>query len=435
MATGRSGFLALVALSLAGVLLMSACSDDGDNGGPFSVAQADAARNEDPAVTTDELGPLVQGNTAFATDLYGVLSGQEGNLFFSPYSISIALAMTSAGAAGDTATEMAGTMHFDLPQSDLHAAFNRLDLELAARAEVESEDESAEPFELSIANSIWAEETYEFLDPFLETLAVNYGAGARLVDFANDPEGARETINGWVSDETKERIPELLPQGVIDAMTRLVLTNAIFFKASWADPFEVEATQDGDFHLLDGSTVTAPMMRQQEGFAYAEGDGYQALELPYEGNEVAMLVILPEEGSFEAFDASLDAEALSSVTGALEMQPVNVALPKFEFSTDVPLKTVLTGLGMTSAFVPGVADLSGMDGTRDLYISDALHKAFVAVDEAGTEAAAATAVVVGVTSAPLEPRTFEADRPFIFLIRDRITGTILFAGRVLDPTQ
>ena len=148
-----------------------------------------------------------------------------------------------------------------------------------------------------------------------------------------------------------------------------------------------------------------------------------------------MLVILPEEGSFEAFEASLDAEALSSVTGALEMQPVNVALPKFEFSTDVPLKTVLTGLGMTSAFVPGVADLSGMDGTRDLYISDALHKAFVAVDEAGTEAAAATAVVVGVTSAPLEPRTFEADRPFIFLIRDRITGTILFAGRVLDPTQ
>jgi serpin B len=186
----------------------------------------------------------VEGNTAFATDLYGVLREREGNLFFSPYSISVALAMTYAGAAGETAAEMEDTLHFDMPRDELHLAFNRLDLELEARSEAESDDEG-EAFELSIANSIWAEQSYEFLDSFLETLALNYGAGARLVDFIGDSEGARVAINAWVSDETNDRVPELIPQGIINVMTRLVLTNAIFFKASWAEPFEPELTQDG----------------------------------------------------------------------------------------------------------------------------------------------------------------------------------------------
>ena len=431
----RFGILSLFAFTLSALLLVSACSDDDD--GAFSIAQAEASRNEEPSVSVSELPPLVEGNTAFATDLYRVLSEDEGNLFFSPYSISVALAMTYAGASGDTATEMAGTLHFDLPRDELHLAFNRLDLELDARSEVETEDDEGEPFEFSIANSIWAEQTYQFLGPFLETLALNYGAGARLVDFVNDPEGARTAINTWVNDETNDRIPELLPQGVIDAMTRLVLTNAIFFKASWEEPFPVEGTEDGDFTLLSGSTVRAPLMHSlgTETLQYAEGEDFQAIELAYTGDEMAFLVILPEQGGFPDFEEDFDADALDEIVASLESQAVTVTLPKFEFSSDVPLKQALAGLGMATAFEPGIADFSGMDGTRDLYVSHVLHKAFVAVDEEGTEAAAATAVVVGVTSAPLEPKVFEANRPFIFLIRDRLTGTVLFIGRVLDPTR
>jgi serpin B len=427
--------LMLVVLGLAGMVLGTACSEEG---AAFSLVQADVSRNEEPSVATSELSPLVEGNTAFATDLYGLLSQQsEGNLFFSPYSISVALAMTYAGASGETASEMAETMHFDLPSDELHLAFNRLDLELEARSEVETEDDEGEPFELSIANSIWAEKRYEFLGPFLQTLALNYGAGARLVDYINDSEGARAAINAWVSDETNERIPELIPQGAIDAMTRLVLTNAIYFKASWAEPFPAEGTEDGDFSLLSGTTVTAPMMHTlgTETLQYAEGDDFQAIEMPYTGDEMTMLVILPEEGGFADFEASFDAEALDEIVASLASQAVTVTLPKFEFSSDVPLKQALSALGMTTAFEPGMADLSGMDGTRNLYISDVLHKAFVAVDEEGTEAAAATAVIVGVTSAPLEPKEFVADRPFLFLIRDRVTGAVLFIGRVVDPTR
>lgn len=426
-------FAGIGALALAG-----ACgSDNGGNGTSFSLVQAAVSRDEDPAVGVGDLAPLVEGNTAFATDLYQHLSTQDGNLFVSPYSISVALAMTYAGAAGDTATEMESTMHFGLSQAELHPAFNRLGIELQARTEIDTEDDDGEPFEFSIANSIWAEKTYEFLPSFLETLARNYGAGARLVDYINNPEGARLAINGWVSDETNDRIPELLPQGVINNMTRLVLTNAIYFKASWTEPFPGEATRDGDFHLLSGSTVSTPMMHTfgTRRLEYAEGPGYQAIELPYTGDEVAMLVILPDEGGFAEFEASFDWERLEQVVSALSGDEVSVALPKFEFSSDVPLKQVLTALGMTTAFEPDVADLSGMDGTRNLYIQDVLHKAFVAVDEEGTEAAAATAVVVGVTSAPMDPKAFEADRPFIFVIRDRITGSVLFLGRVVDPTQ
>ena len=426
----------VAALACLVLALGAACSSSKDETS-FSLAKADTARNEDPAVTADQLTPLVDGNTAFATDLYGVLSQRDGNLFFSPYSISVALAMTYAGAAGDTATEMKDALHFDLPQDQLHPAFNRLDLELQARSKVETKDDEGEPFQLSIANSIWAERSYKFLDPFLQTLALNYGAGARLVDFVNHAEDARTAINDWVSEQTNDRIPELIPEGIINAMTRLVLTNAIYFKASWQTPFEPSATRDADFHLLSGDTVTAPMMHSQgaEALQYAEGDDWQAVELPYTGNQVSMLLILPADNAFESFEAAFDDQKLSAIVDALATEHVSVALPRFEFSSDVPLKDTLIELGMPTAFEGGAADFSGMDGTRNLYIQDVLHKAFVAVDEEGTEAAAATAVVVGETSAPAEPKTFEANRPFLFLIRDDVTGTVLFLGRVLNPNE
>ena len=220
-------------------------------------------------------------------------------------------------------------------------------------------------------------------------------------------------------------------------MTRLVLTNAIYFKASWQTPFEPSATRDADFHLLSGDTVTAPMMHSQgaESLQYAEGDDWQAVELPYTGNQVSMLLILPAESAFESFEAAFDDQKLSAIVDALATENVSVALPRFEFSSDVPLKDTLIELGMPTAFEGGAADFSGIDGTRNLYIQDVLHKAFVAVDEEGTEAAAATAVIVGETSAPAEPKTFEANRPFLFLIRDDVTGTVLFLGRVLNPNE
>jgi serpin B len=220
-------------------------------------------------------------------------------------------------------------------------------------------------------------------------------------------------------------------------MTRLVLTNAIFFKASWAEPFPEALTEDGEFHLLSGSAVSTALMHSAgtQTLLYAEQDDLQALEIPYTGEETSMLIILPGEGGFADFEAGLDATVLAEIVASLEPQGVEVVLPKFEFSSDVPLKPALTALGMAGAFEPGVADFSGMDGTRDLFIQDVIHKAFIAVDEEGTEAAAATAVVVGVTSAPVEPARFVADRPFVLLIRDRVTGTVLFLGRVIDPTQ
>ncbi len=434
MALPLARSLALITMVLTGIFLASACKDGGAG---FTIARADVARDEDPSVPASDLLAVVQGNTAFATDLYGLLKEKEGNLFFSSYSISVALGMTYAGARSNTASEMAETLHFGLAQAQLHAAFNRLAIELEKRSEVKTGDDKDQPFQLSIANSIWAEKTYEFLDSFLQTIALNYGAGARLVNFIEDAEGARKAINTWVKDETKERIQELIPPGVINAMTSLVLTNAIYFKASWQYPFPKELTQDGDFQLLSGSSVTAAMMHSASPrqLAYAEAAGMQAVELPYVGDEMTMLLILPAQGSFAEFEAGFDAARLDAVVASLQSTSVSVILPKFEFSSDVPLKQTLARLGMPGAFEPGTADFSGMDGTRDLYIQDVLHKAFVTVDEQGTEAAAATAVVVGITSAPAEPKLFEANRPFVFLIRDRVTGTVLFAGRVIDPTE
>jgi serpin B len=396
-----------------------------------AMIQSDRERESSPDVEEAELATLVDGNSGFAFDLYRALSEEDDNLFFSPYSISLALAMTYAGAHSDTAQQMADTLRFVLSQGRLHPAFNSLDIKLSQRGEG-AKGKDGEGFRLHIVNAIWGQEGYKFLSDFLDVLAENYGAGLRPLDFANAPEESRMTINNWVSDQTEGRIEDLIPQGLINTLTRLVLTNAIYFNAAWQHPFNEDATEDGPFYLLDGGEVTLPMMKQTESFSYAEGDGYQAIELPYDGRELSMVVLLPRAGQFKAFEDSLDAQQVDAILNQLERRRVALTMPEFEFESSFGLKEALAAMGMPVAF-SAEADFSGMTGNRDLYIADVVHKAFVSVDEAGTEAAAATAVVMELTALPGTPVELTVDRPFVFLIRDIETGAILFVGRVVAP--
>jgi serpin B len=400
--------------------------------GPASLGEVLRSGNErvtSPDVPDTDLARLVEGNSTFAFDLYQALRGEEGNLFYSPNSISIALAMTYAGARSETEQQMAETLKFMLSQEDLHPAFNSLDIELGERGEG-AEGKDGEGFRLNIVNAIWGQKDYAFLDAFLDILAENYGAGLRLLDFMNTPDESRIAINDWVSEQTEGRIEDLIPQGVITMLTRLVLTNAIYFNAAWEYPFDEDATYDGLFRSLGGGEVPAPMMSQTESFNYTEGDGFQAVELPYDGGELSMVVLLPEEGKFEAFEGSLDAALVEAVIEGLESREVALTMPRFEFESEFSLKDTLASMGMPIAFTDD-ADFSGMTGVRDLHIAEVIHKAFVSVDEAGTEAAAATAVIMELTAMP-EVVEVTLDHPFIFLIRDIETGTILFIGRVVN---
>jgi serpin B len=393
-------------------------------------AKSDLDRESSPQMENSDLEKLVEGNTAFTFDLYRALREEDGNLFYSPYSISIALAMTYAGARGETEQQMADTLHFLLSQEMLHPGFNALDLELAERGEEVNEGDG-DAFQFNIANAIWGQQDFEFLPEFLDTLALNYGAGLRLVDFVNATEDARQAINEWVEDQTEAKIKDLIPEGTLNDLTRLVLANAIYFNAGWMNPFDEANTQDGTFHLMDGSTVTASFMSQEEEFKYAEGDGYQVVELPYVGGKTSMVILLPEEDQLDAFEGSLDSARVEQIIAALQMQNVWLSMPKFEFESAFNLKDILSEMGMPNAF--DQANFSGMDGKMDLFISEILHKAYVSVDEEGTEAAAATAVIVSLTALPEAPVEMTLDHPFIFMIRDIETGTILFVGRVMNP--
>ncbi len=423
----KKGLLHVISVFILVVLVgLGACGQAA--GG--DLLQSDEPRDTAPDVSDSDLATLVEGNSDFAFNLYQQLKDEEGNLFYSPYSISLALAMTYGGARGETETQMADALSFILSQDQLHPAFNALSLELDSRGEG-AQGKDSEGFRLNIVNAIWGQLDYEFLSDYLDLLAVNYGAGLRVLDFINAPEESRVTINDWVADQTEGRIEDLIPPGLINAMTRLVLTNAIYFNAAWLNPFEEDMTQDGVFHLLDGSQVTVPMMSQSEHLGYAEGDGYQAVELPYDGEELSMVILLPDSGQFDAFENALTAETVDEIIENLEYQQVDLTMPKFEFDSSFSLSQALSALGMPVAFTTS-ADFSGMTGNRDLYIADVVHKAFVSVDEAGTEAAAATAVLMELTAMP-DVVEVSIDRPFIFLIRDIETGAILFVGRTLNP--
>ncbi len=405
------------------------------------LAVSKLARISNPAIPQSDQDQLSAGNRAFSADLYQKLRSQSGNLFFSPYSISLALAMTYGGARAETAGQMATAMHFTLPPDRLHPAFNGLDqyLETLGQAGLNQQPTpsigSGQDFQLNIANSIWGQKDFDFFPAYLDLLSQNYGAGLRLIDFSKAPEPARQTINDWVSQQTKDKIKDLFPQGTIDANTRLVLANAIYFKASWYSPFEESNTQNGVFHLLDGTQVTVPMMVSgHTASSFEKGDGFQVVGLPYMGQSTMMVVVLPDQGQFNAFEASLDASKLDQILKGLNGAEVNLTLPKFKIESSFNLSDTLAGMGMSDAFNASKADFSGMDGKQDLSISQVVHKAYVSVDEKGTEAAAATGVAM-TTSAMFNPPVVKVDRPFLFFIYDQKSGTILFAGREMNPAQ
>ena len=393
--------------------------------------RSDKERVTNASVSGSDLADLVSGNSAFAFDLYHALAENEGNLFYSPYSISVALAMTYAGARGETERQMADTMHYRLSQDKLHNALNGLDLELASRGK------GGEGFQLNIAKAIWGQSGYQFAPEFLDVLALSYGAGMRPINFTEAPEESRKAINDWVAESTEDKMRDLIPEGGITDLTRLVLTNAIYFNAAWDRPFPKETTRNRTFHLLDGAAVQTPMMTQTTLFGYAQGKGYKAVDIPYKGGEMSMTVLIPDEGEFSIFEATLGTHSVSSILKDIRPEILDLTMPLFEFESQVGLKDALKAMGMPNAFSTSAADFSGMDGrtcTEDpacLRITDVFHKGFVSVDEEGTEASAATGVLMGPTSLP--PQVV-IDRPFIFLIRDIETGAILFVGRVVDPS-
>jgi serpin B len=371
---------------------------------------------------------LVKGNGAFAFDLYAHLRSNEGNLFFSPYSISTALAMTYAGARGETAGQMAKVLHFQLNPNLFHPACAELTRALNGYG-------LPHDYQLSVANSLWGARDLRFLEDYQQLLKSNYGSRIRSVDFRRQPDPSRQLINRWVEERTNGKIKELLQRDDITRETALVLVNAIYFKAAWEMPFQPSATNKDDrFETGSGKTVPVAMMRQTGHFNYMEDEALQALELPYEGRELSFIAFLPKEkNGLARLEQSLTAAKLDSWLAKLKSQEVRVDLPRFKITSRFDLADVLSAMGMPLAFRAG-ADCSGMTTQEKLFISKVIHQAFVEVNEEGTEAAAATAVLMMRASAVQKQITFRADHPFLFLLRDNRTGSILFVGRMANPS-
>jgi serine protease inhibitor len=383
--------------------------------------------------SSDDRAALVEGNNAFAVALYGQLRSQSGNLFLSPESISTALAMAYAGTRGQTASEMAKTMHFTLPPERLHPAMGALLNDLNA---------THPGYQLRVADALWAQQDYKFLDSFLTLTKDDYGAGFHPVDFKLGADATRQMINQWVAEKTENKIKDLLAPGVLSARTRLVLTNAIYFKGNWETQFDKAQTKEEDFHLSSAQNVTAPLMHREGRFNYFNGGTFQVLEIPYKSQELSMIVLLPNDvGGLAALEESLTADNARDWLHKLgPVSKVIVTMPRFTMTKQFGLRDTLGAMGMVQAFQDGRANFSGMsDDPRGLVISAVIHKAFIDVNEEGTEAAAATAVTVRSAAARMPDRmppiVFRADHPFLFLIRDNRSGGFLFMGRVADPTK
>lgn len=395
----------------------------------LSVALAGSARATTPTVPTMPENPVVIDSNQFAVDFYQHVRQHDGNLFFSPTSISTVLAMAYAGAKGQTAEQMAKVLHFKEPAGQVNQEFAKL----IAGWNAGSKEHN---FQLDVANAMWGQKGYPFQPAFNQTLQANFGAAIRLVDFGQSQQ-ARKTINDWVAQQTQQKIQDLMPPDSIAGDTRLVLTNAIYFKAHWDKEFHEGVTQPGEFHVTGDKTTQVPMMRQMEEFRYLKGDGFAALEMTYADNSFSMITLLPDKTDGLAdFEKSLTAEKLLGwidQMGTKSAQDVQVLFPKFKITEELKLNDTLSEMGMPLAF-SGQADFSGMNGGREpLCITAAIHKAYVNVDEKGTEAAAATGIAVGRAALIAHMAQFKADHPFLFVIRDNRSGGLLFMGRIVNP--
>jgi serpin B len=404
-----------------GFLLLStwSCANDPVRPDPFTVRAI-------PQEFASQVEQVVRANNAFTFDFYrAVRKDETGNLFCSPYSLATALSMTMAGAAGETDAEMRRVLLATLPEANLHLAAGALIASL-------NRGTALLGYELATANRVWAQEGLPFLDTCLDILRTDYLAELGTVDFTKDSESCRAGINAWVESRTHDRIPDLFPAGSIDANTRMVLANAIYFKGRWEVEFDPAETRDHSFRVDAARSVTVPIMHRELEARFGGDETVRIVELPYQGKDLSMLVILPlAEDGLTAVEESLSVEQLDAWMSTLESHTGNVYLPRFRFTAQFALNQVLPGLGMPQAFDPTRADFSDLDGRRDLSLQAVVHKAFIAVNEEGTEAAAATGVSVGIVSLPPE---FRADHPFLFLIRDNVTGSVLFLGRVEDPS-
>ncbi|MGY6630577.1 MAG: serpin family protein [Wenzhouxiangella sp.] len=403
---------------------------------------SEAEPMDTPPDTATDLERLTAGNRAFALAAFQRLLNEEGsddNLLISPHSILSALAMVYAGAEGNTREQMRETLRFHLDEPALHQAFEALDQALAERADIPRDDD-ARGFELNIVNRLWAHDSYEFVQAYLDQVQAYYGAGVERVDFENDYRGARLAINDWVAEQTRDRIEDLLPDGVLNEDTRLVLVNAIYFLASWQEAFEAELTRDQPFHPLNGEPVEVPMMQRTARFPTYLGENSVAVAIPYLGEQVSLLAMMPadEDADFTRWQASLDAPAFDAIVAGLTGRQVALDFPRFSADGGFQLSELLQAMGMTDAFSRTAADFERMTGVgpgvmgRSLYIDEVFHKTFIELDEAGTEAAAATAVVMmRMTAMPVEedPVSIRFDRPFVYAIYDHPTGSILFLGR------
>ena len=382
----------------------------------------------DKGTTPAGINSVINANNQFALDLYYELRNSEGNIFFSPYSISTALAMTYEGARGKTAEEIQSVFHFPTDSNLRKSAFAAIHNQL---------NKPDVKYKLSIANALWAQNDYKFLNDYLTTLQQYYAGKATNVDFKKSTEETRQTINKWVEDKTNNKIKNLFPQGSLNNMTRLVLTNAIYFKGTWIKQFEKKQTRDDDFRVNSTNTVKVSMMQRTDKdakFNYTETDNLQVLEMPYEGDKLSMMVLLPKNDKLSSLENLLSLEKINDWKSKLQKQRVDVFMPKFTFDTKYFISGTLAKMGMPTAFTNN-ADFSGMDGTKNLSIQNVIHQAFVDVNEEGTEAAAATGISMGLTSMPQQTPLFRADHPFIFVIQDKDNGNILFFGRVSNPIK
>lgn len=422
-------------LSVVGCSSCGSSSERPSTPAPQPTDLASSADDDPVPASSPDVSILAKATNAFAIDLYGLLREREGNLAFSPSSIEVALAMTWAGARSETKTEMTKVLHLAGDDTSVHGAAKSL---LA-----DWNNPSRDAYELRVVNRLFGESSYEFEQTFLDLTREQYGAELERLSFRSDQEGSRAKINGWVEGQTKNRIQKLLPSGSITDMTRLVLTNAVYFLGRWSTRFEESATAEQVFHTFDGREVQVQMMHQTQTFGYARHDGLQVLEMRYVGDDLAMTIILPDANDgLLAIEERLSVEEIDRWVGSLHQQKVRVAFPRARIypQDSIQLKGELSKLGMPLAFSRS-ADFSGMSNPTDpnesLMIDNVYHKAFVNIDEAGTEAAAATAVVMKARGAAHTPNVpeFRADHPFLFLIRDLRTGTILFIGRVHDASE